>query len=40
MQLEALPATGRIFSGWSDGSTENPRLVEIGDNANYTAVFK
>ena len=40
MQLEALPATGRIFAGWSDGSTENPRLVEIGDNANYTAVFK
>ncbi|SHL76408.1 CotH kinase family protein [Fibrobacter sp. UWH4] len=40
MQLEALPAAGRIFSGWSDGSTENPRLVEITDNMNITAQFK
>ncbi|MDD5943864.1 CotH kinase family protein [Fibrobacter sp.] len=40
MQLEALPAAGRIFSGWSDGVAENPRLVEITDNMNITAQFK
>ena len=40
MQLEAHPAAGRIFSGWSDGVAENPRLVEITDNMNITAQFK
>lgn len=40
MQLQAVPAAGRVFSGWSDGSTENPRLVDITSNVNITAQFK
>ena len=40
MQLQAVPAAGRVFSGWSDGSTENPRLVDITGNVNITAQFK
>ena len=40
MQLQAVPAAGRVFSGWSDGSTENPRLVDVTSNLNITAQFK
>ena len=40
MQLQAVPAAGRVFSGWSDGSTENPRLVDITSNVSITAQFK
>jgi hypothetical protein len=40
MQLQAVPAAGRVFSGWSDGSTENPRLVDITNNVSITAQFK
>ena len=40
IQLQAVPAAGRVFSGWSDGSTENPRLVDITNNVSITAQFK
>lgn len=40
MTLTAQPAAGRIFSGWADGSTDNPRKVTLNGNATFTAVFK
>ena len=40
MQLQAVPAAGRVFSGWSDGVNENPRLVDVTSNLNITAQFK
>jgi len=40
MILTAIPEPGRVFSGWSDGSTENPRKVQLTNGANFTAVFK
>lgn len=30
IQLTATPKTGFVFSGWSDGNTENPRNYEFG----------
>lgn len=38
--LTATPVTGYHFVGWSDGNTENPRIVIIGDDAEYVAVFE
>lgn len=38
--LEAKPSGGAIFDGWSDGSKENPRIVEPEGGATYTATFK
>ena len=40
MTLTAVPEPGRVFGGWSDGNTDNPRTVQISNGANYTAVFK
>lgn len=40
MQLQAIPSAGSVFSGWSDGSTANPRLIDISGNTNITAQFK
>ena len=40
MVLTAVPEPGRVFTGWSDGSTENPRKVQLTNGANFTAVFK
>ena len=37
--LTATPARWYVFSGWTDGVTNNPRLVSIGENNAYTAVF-
>ena len=37
--LRAMPAEGYLFSGWSDGSTENPRTVTVTGDATYTANF-
>jgi len=28
-----------VFSGWTDGNTDNPRTVIIGEGNTYTAVF-
>ena len=40
MVLTAIPETGRIFDGWTDGSTENPRKVQVTNGANFSAKFK
>lgn len=37
--LTAAPRMGHGFSGWADGSTDNPRLVFVNGNASYTANF-
>ena len=38
--LTAVPENGGVFTGWSDGSTENPRLVEAKEGASFTASFQ
>ncbi len=40
MELTAMPVGGTIFSGWSDGSTENPHLVTVTDGLTISATFK
>ena len=40
MMLTAIPAAGRVFAGWSDGSTENPHLVSPTEGMTITATFK
>ena len=40
MLLEAVPAEGRVFNGWSDGNMENPRLVSPKDGDEFVAKFK
>jgi hypothetical protein len=37
--LTAMPARWHVFSGWTDGVTNNPRLVTIGQSNLYTALF-
>lgn len=39
VNIEALPNAGYHFTQWSDGNTDNPRLVSITQNATYTAQF-
>ena len=38
--LTAIPESGAVFTGWSDGNTDNPRKVDLGEENNFTAVFK
>ena len=38
--LTAVPENGGVFTGWSDGVTDNPRLVETKEGASFTAVFQ
>lgn len=39
--LQAVPSNGSVFTGWSDGSTENPRKFQLnGGSASITAQFK
>lgn len=40
MLLEAVPASGAMFMGWSDGSSENPHIVQINGATTITAQFK
>ena len=40
MVLTAIPESGRIFDGWTDGNNENPRKVQVSNGANFTAKFK
>lgn len=40
LMLTAVPSAGRVFAGWSDGSTENPHLVTVSEGATITANFK
>src|SRR5437016_7985689 len=37
--LTATPARWFRFTGWDDGVTANPRVITIGPNNNYTAIF-
>ena len=37
--LRAMPNSGYVFAGWSDGSSENPYQVTVTGNATYTAIF-
>ena len=37
--LTAVPASGFIFTGWSDGSNENPRIIYVMNNLDITANF-
>jgi hypothetical protein len=37
--LVATPGRWHVFSGWTDGNTNNPRTVTIGESNAYTAVF-
>ena len=40
MELKAVPDAGAVFTGWSDGVTDNPRLVSPTDGASFTAKFQ
>jgi hypothetical protein len=37
--LTAAPGRWFVFSDWTDGNTNNPRMVTIGESNAYTAVF-
>ncbi|MDE6177397.1 MAG: InlB B-repeat-containing protein, partial [Paramuribaculum sp.] len=39
LDLTATPDVGHHFTGWSDGSTENPRQISVSDNIDLTAEF-
>lgn len=39
IKLTAVPYEGYQFNHWSDGNTLNPRMVEVVNNASYTAEF-
>ena len=40
--LTAIPESGAVFTGWSDGNTDNPRKVDLSSETEhkFTAVFK
>ena len=40
MELKAVPDNGAVFTGWNDGVTDNPRLVDVKEGASFTAQFK
>lgn len=40
LQLTAVAENGAVFTGWSDGATENPRLVQVSAGQTISAVFK
>ncbi len=37
--LTATPASGYLFSQWSDGNTDNPRTITMTQDMNLSAVF-
>lgn len=39
VNITANPNAGYHFTQWSDGNTDNPRLVSVTQNATYTAQF-
>ncbi len=39
VNITAIPNAGYHFTQWSDGNTDNPRLVSVTQNATYTAQF-
>jgi len=40
LQLTAVANSGGVFTGWSDGSSENPHLVDVTSGMTITAQFK
>ena len=40
--LTAIPESGAVFTGWSDGNTDNPRKVDLSSETEhkFTPVFK
>lgn len=40
LMLTAVPESGGVFTGWSDGSTENPHKVKVSAGQTITANFK
>jgi len=38
--LTAVASSGAVFTGWSDGSTENPHKVQVSAGNTITASFK
>ena len=40
VRISATPASGHWFRQWSDGNTENPRLITVTGNDTYTAQFE
>lgn len=38
--ISAVPTSGGIFAGWSDGETSATRTFVPGENSSFTAVFK
>jgi hypothetical protein len=40
MELTAAPATGKVFTGWSDGVADLTRTVTIADGLSIQANFK
>lgn len=39
-RLEAAPAAGYEFAGWSDGSSDNPRRIVVTRAVRLTASFR
>ena len=39
ISVTAQPGTGYEFTGWSDGSNQNPRTITVSENLNITALF-
>ena len=37
--LYALPKVDKVFTGWSDGNTDNPRTVTVSSDTTFTANF-
>lgn len=40
VQIEAQPKTGFVFVGWSDGSTEASRTIQVTQDTTLVATFK
>lgn len=39
-EITAVPNTGYLFNGWSDGATENPRTITLTRDTSITALFE
>ena len=39
VRLDAIPSDGCTFVGWGDGSTENPRYMELNTDIILQAIF-
>lgn len=37
--IEAVPTPGFHFDSWSDGSTENPRVIHLTSDTSFVAIF-